>query len=122
VDADVLLESEKGMKFKHTYLTVKAGAKVRLTFRNPDDMQHNFVLTSGKRGDKVGKAAGELGLKGLAMDYIPEMDEVLVHTRLVEPETDDVIYFEAPSKPGFYEYVCTVPGHYMQMRGVLKVE
>ncbi|MEM9258792.1 MAG: plastocyanin/azurin family copper-binding protein, partial [Bacteroidota bacterium] len=122
VDADILLESEKGMKFKQTYLTVKAGAKVRLTFRNPDDMQHNFVLTSGKYGDKVGEAAGELGLKGLAMNYIPEMKEVLYHTRLVEPETDEAIYFEAPSKPGLYEFVCTVPGHYQQMRGVLRVE
>ncbi|MEO0733081.1 MAG: auracyanin family protein [Bacteroidota bacterium] len=54
VDADLLLESEKGMRFKQTYLTVQTGAKVRLTFRNPDDMQHNFVLTSGKYGNKVG--------------------------------------------------------------------
>ncbi|MBC6993681.1 plastocyanin/azurin family copper-binding protein [Neolewinella lacunae] len=122
VDTDLLLESAKGMKFKQTYLTVKAGAKVRLTFRNPDDMQHNFVLTSGKKGDKVGQAAGELGLQGLAMNYVPDMEDVLVHTILVEPEMDDVIYFRAPTQPGLYEYVCTVPGHYQQMRGVLKVE
>lgn len=122
VDAELLLESTPGMKFKQTYLTVKAGAKVRLTFRNPDDMQHNFLLTSGKKGNLVGKAADGLGLKGLAEGYIPDMDEVLVHTRLVEPETSDVIFFEAPQKPGLYEYICTVPGHYQSMRGVLKVE
>ncbi|MFK8161586.1 MAG: plastocyanin/azurin family copper-binding protein [Lewinella sp.] len=122
VDEELLLETEHGMKFKQTFITVKAGQNVRLTFRNPDDMQHNFVLTSGKKGNVVGKAADGLGLKGLASDYIPEIDEVLVHTGLIEPEESDVIYFTTPTKPGLYEFVCTVPGHYMTMRGVLQVE
>ena len=121
-DVDMLLETEHGMKYKQNYLTVKAGSKVRFTFRNPDDMQHNFVLTSGKKGDKVGQVAGDMGLKGVAKSHIPDMPEVLVHTSLVEPETEEVIFFEAPAKPGIYEFVCTVPGHYQQMRGVLKVE
>lgn len=122
VDADLLIESALGMKFKQTTLRVKAGQRVRLTFRNPDDMQHNFVLTTGKRGDAVGKAADALGLKGLGMNYVPESDYVLAHTRLVEPETDDVIYFTAPEKPGIYQFVCTVPGHWTVMRGALLVE
>ncbi|NJC25243.1 plastocyanin/azurin family copper-binding protein [Neolewinella antarctica] len=121
VDADILLETIKGMRYKQEVLQVKAGQKVRLTFRNPDDMQHNFVLTSGRKGDAVGEEAATLGLKGLGMSHVPEMDEVLVHTKLVEPETSDVIYFVAPTKPGVYEYVCTVPGHYKIMRGVLRV-
>lgn len=122
VDEDIALETEPGMKYKQTYITVKASAKVRLTFRNPDDMQHNFILTSGKMGNKVGRAAAELGLQGLAKDYVPDMEEVLVHTALVEPEAEDVIYFEAPKEKGLYEFVCTVPGHYQTMRGVLVVE
>lgn len=122
VDAELLIESALGMKFKQTTLRVKAGQRVRLTFRNPDDMQHNFVLTSGKKAKAVGEAAAELGLRGLGMDYVPYTDNVLAHTRLVEPETDDVIYFTAPEKPGIYEYVCTVPGHWMVMRGALLVE
>lgn len=122
VDEELLLETEHGMKFKQTFITVKAGQNVRLTFRNPDDMQHNFILTSGKKGDIVGKAAEGLGLKGLASGYVPEIDEVLVHTGLIEPEESDVIYFTTPTKPGLYEFVCTVPGHYMTMRGVMQVE
>jgi uncharacterized cupredoxin-like copper-binding protein len=122
VDADLLLETEPGMKYKQNYLTVKAGSKVRFTFRNPDDMQHNFVLTSGKKADKVGQVAGTMGLKGVAKGHIPDIPEVLVHTSLVEPDTEEVIYFEAPAQPGIYEFVCTVPGHYQQMRGVLRVE
>lgn len=122
VDEEVLLETVPGMKYKQTFLTVKAGARLRLTFRNPDDMQHNFVLTSGKMGTKVGKAAGEMGLSGVAKNHIPEMEEVLYHSRLVEPEEEEVLYFKAPAKPGLYEFVCTVPGHYQMMRGVLQVE
>lgn len=121
VDAELSLETKHGMRFKQTYLTVNAGQTVRLTFRNPDDMQHNFVLTSGKKGNVVGKAADELGLKGLSSGYIPEIDEVLTHTALVEPGESDVIYFTAPDKPGAYEFVCTVPGHYQIMRGVIHV-
>ncbi|THH41372.1 plastocyanin/azurin family copper-binding protein [Neolewinella litorea] len=121
-DEEIVLESALGMKFKQQYLTAAPGAKIKFTFRNPDDMEHNFVLTSGKMGDRVGLAALDLGLKGPAMDYIPDMPEVLVHTELVAPETEDTIYFTAPTKPGTYEYVCTVPGHYKVMRGVLVVK
>ncbi len=122
VDAELRIETAPGMKFRQTYLTVKAGAKVRLTLANPDDMQHNFVLTAGKLGDRVGQAAGELGISGPARDHIPEIDAVLYHTQLVEPSGEDTIYFTAPTRKGVYEYVCTVPGHYLMMRGVLVVE
>ncbi|NJB85476.1 azurin/glucose/arabinose dehydrogenase [Lewinella marina] len=121
-DEEIVLESALGMKFKQQYLTARPGARIKFTFRNPDDMEHNFVLTSGKMGDRVGQAALALGLQGAAMDYIPDIPEVLVHTELVAPETEDTIYFTAPTKPGTYEYVCTVPGHYQVMRGVLVVK
>ncbi|CAH1000384.1 hypothetical protein LEM8419_01537 [Neolewinella maritima] len=120
-DEHITLESALGMRFKQQYLTTTPGAKIKFTFRNPDDMEHNFVLTSGKMGDRVGLAAADLGLRGAATAYIPDMPEVLVHTELVAPETEDTIYFTAPSKPGTYEYICTVPGHYMVMRGILVV-
>ena len=120
-DEEITLESALGMRFKQQYLETTPGAKIKFTFRNPDDMEHNFVLTSGKYGDRVGLAAADLGLQGPAMDYVPELDEVLVHTELVAPETEDTIYFTAPTKPGTYEYVCTVPGHYKVMRGILVV-
>ena len=120
-DEEITLESALGMRYKQQYLETTPGAKIKFTFYNPDDMEHNFVLTSGKRGDRVGLAAADLGLQGPAMDYVPEMPEVLVHTKLVAPETEDTIYFTAPTKPGTYEYVCTVPGHYKVMRGILVV-
>ena len=121
-DQEILLESALGMRFKQQVLNTTAGARVKFTFRNPDDMEHNFVLTGGKLGDRVGEAAADMGLSGQANDYIPDLDAVLVHTELVAPETEDTIYFTAPTKPGTYEFVCTVPGHYKVMRGVLIVK
>jgi len=85
-------------------------------------MQHNFILTAPYQWKKVGEAAGRMGLSGVAKGYVPDMAEVIVHTKLVEPETGDVIYFRAPAKKGTYSYICTVPGHYMSMRGTLRVE
>lgn len=120
-DEEIVLESALGMKYKQQVLNASPGSKVKFTFQNPDDMEHNFVLTSGKMGDKVGMAAADMGLAGAANDYIPDMPEVLVHTALVNPDTDQTIYFTAPTKPGAYEYVCTVPGHYTVMRGILIV-
>ncbi len=121
-DQEMLLESALGMKYKQQVLNTTTGARIKFTFQNPDDMEHNFVLTSGKMGDKVGEAALALGLSGATKDYIPDIPEVLVHTELVAPETEDTIYFTAPTQPGVYEYVCTVPGHYKVMRGVLIVK
>ena len=121
-DQEILLESALGMRFKQQVLNTTAGARIKFTFRNPDDMEHNFVLTAGKLGDRVGEAAADMGLSGQAKDYIPDLDAVVVHTELVAPETEDTIYFTAPTKPGTYEFVCTVPGHYKVMRGVLIVK
>lgn len=33
----------------------------------------------------------------------------------------EVLEFNAPDKPADYEFVCTFPGHYMLMRGIMKV-
>ena len=31
------------------------------------------------------------------------------------------IKVQAPSKPGMYQFVCTFPGHYAMMRGIMVV-
>jgi len=44
-----------------------------------------------------------------------------VHTAVLEPGATDRIFFEAPSQPGDYEYICSFPGHSALMRGILRV-
>ncbi|MBF9252833.1 ThuA domain-containing protein [Pontibacter sp. 172403-2] len=111
------------MKFNKESFTVKAGQMVELVLENPDFMQHNWVL--GKIGtmEKVGAAADKLARdpKGAEKNYVPRIPEVLAATELVNPESSTIIRFRAPDKVGDYPYVCTFPGHWRIMNGVMKV-
>jgi azurin len=120
-DRTVVIGTKPGLKFDLGTITVRAGAKVKLTFRNNDDMLHNFVITRPGAGDKVGAAALALGLDGERQSFVPFLPEVLFHTALLHPKESDTIYFTAPEKAGDYMYVCTYPGHYLVMRGIFKV-
>ncbi len=120
-DKKLVIGTKPGLKFEVEEITVKAGSRVQLTFSNTDDMQHNFVLVAPGKGDIVGKMALDLGLKGPEKNYVPETPFVLAYTKLLQPSSGETIYFTAPLKPGNYPYVCTYPGHYLVMRGVMKV-
>jgi azurin len=121
-DQTILLGTIPGLKFDTEVLTVRAGARVRLVFRNSDDMLHNFVLCAPGKGQEVGVAAMQLGLEGAAKNYVPDTSDVVVHTALTQPGASDTIYFTAPTTPGDYDYICSFPGHAMIMKGIMKVE
>lgn len=112
------------MKFNKASFTVKAGSQVTIDFENPDFMQHNLVI--GKKGtmETIGNAADELARnpKGAEQNYVPKIPEVIIATRLVDPEGRESIVFTAPTEPGDYPFVCTVPGHWRLMNGIMKVE
>lgn len=115
------IQTQPGLKYDKTELRVAARSEVRLKFVNPDDMQHNLVITKMGTSETVGQAALQMGLNGPGNHYIPENSDILFHTSLLEPDSEETIYFVAPEEPGRYEYVCTVPGHATVMRGVLVV-
>jgi azurin len=121
VDQTVSVQGVDGLKFSLATIDVKAGARVKLDFANVSDMLHNFVVVRPGTGTKVGEAALRLGLDGAKMDYVPRTDDVLYHTALLEPQKSETIYFQAPSAPGEYSYVCTFPGHYLTMQGTMRV-
>jgi azurin len=121
-DKTILLGTLPGLKFDTTLLTVKAGSRVRLVFRNADDMLHNFVLCAPGRGQIVGEAALALGIDGATKNFVPETNDVLYHTALTPPDSTDTIFFTAPTATGDYDYVCTFPGHSVTMKGILRVE
>jgi len=120
-DQSVMLKPVNGLKYDKTNITVKAGAKVKLTFENTDDMPHNVVITAPGSADEVGVAALNMGLSGERMHYVPQSSKVLFYTGLLQPGKTETIYFTAPPAPGNYPFVCTYPGHYLVMRGVIKV-
>lgn len=121
-DQSVEIGTLPGLKYDTESFTVKAGSKVKLVFNNSDDMMHNLLIVQPGKADAVGQMAMELGLEGEEKGYVPDDEAVLFHTNLLQPESSDVIYFTAPSKPGTYPFVCTFPGHYLVMRGVMVVK
>jgi azurin len=54
--------------------------------------------------------------------YIPRTDDVLAYVDIVDPGRDFIIFFRAPAQKGRYPYLCTFPGHWMVMNGVMTVE
>jgi putative membrane-bound dehydrogenase-like protein len=115
---------EHEMKFDQKTFKVGAGQQVTLHFDNPDFMQHNFVLATQGSLEKVGAAADALARdpKGAEQNFVPKMKEVIIATKLVNPEGRETLVFTAPDEPGEYPFICTVPGHWSMMNGIMIVE
>jgi putative membrane-bound dehydrogenase-like protein len=114
---------KEAMKFDLKEFTVKPGQTVEITFENPDAMAHNMVIVKPKMMAKVGQAGDKMmkDKKGLEKNYVPTMPEVLFSTPLVNPGQTYKLTFKAPETVGDYPYVCTFPGHWTLMNGVMKV-
>jgi uncharacterized protein len=112
------------LQFDLKTFKVKAGKTVEIVFENPDAMQHNLVIGKPKSLEKIGKAADKMipDPEGANKNYVPEISEVLFSTSLVNPDQTVRLRFTAPAKPGEYPYVCTFPGHWRIMNGVMVVE
>ncbi|RZM25576.1 MAG: auracyanin family protein [Pedobacter sp.] len=117
----ILLGTKPGLKFDISSFSLKAGTKVKLTFANSDDMLHNFVLTMPGSGNAVGEMVMKMGLEAEKYNFVPATPKVLAHTLLLQPGQSDTIYFTVPKVPGIYPFICTYPGHYMVMKGTIKV-
>jgi azurin len=93
---------------------------VHVTFKNSgtqDVMQHNWALVMP--GKEASVAAAGLA-RAVTTGYVVPGPDVLAYTPMSKPgETVDTT-FTAPA-PGTYPYICTFPGHYILMKGVLTV-
>lgn len=115
------------MSYDVTVINAKSGQKVKITFINQHPtapLQHNIVV--GKIGSKDALIAAANAMmaempKWLAKGFIPEIPEVLHHTKLLNAGDTEVLEFTAGPK-GDYPYLCTFPGHSIIMQGTLKVE
>lgn len=121
VNLIVIRPIEHEMLYDKTQITVEAGKPVVILFENVDAMPHNLVITLPGARAEIGQAAEALGPAGEAKQYIPDSKKVLHHTKLLFPGESEKMQFNAPSQPGNYDYLCTFPGHWMKMYGVMKV-
>ncbi|MEE2907498.1 MAG: PVC-type heme-binding CxxCH protein [Planctomycetota bacterium] len=103
---------------------VTAGTPVRIRLTNYDAMPHNLLVCKPGSMRKVGTRADNMGTgpDAVALNYVPDMDEIMHVLALVEPGETDEILFVAPNRPGRYPYVCTFPGHWPMMNGVMTVK
>ncbi|MEO5997366.1 MAG: PVC-type heme-binding CxxCH protein [Chitinophagaceae bacterium] len=111
------------MLFDKSSFTVPAGKLVSLVFKNSDDMAHNVVITKPGNIEKVGKAAEAMAMlkDGYEKNFVPKIAEVLFATPLVSGGKNFTLDFKAPDKLGEYPFICSFPGHWQTMKGVMKV-
>lgn len=111
------------MRYDTPYFAVEAGRPVQLVLRNEDLMPHNLVVTAPGKLRAVADQAATLSpqVDSQGKQYVPESQDVLVATRMVDPHRQDALTFNAPEEPGEYPYVCTFPNHWMRMYGVMVV-
>ena len=121
-------DSKNPLGYDKTELSVKAGQKVKLTLNNTGSIApqpHNFLLLKPGKLDAVGMLANAMlaDPQGMVKSYIPEAAkaDIVVNTKLVQPNQSETIEFTAPADAGDYPYMCTFPGHWMLMRGVMHV-
>ncbi len=111
------------MIYDKELIAVQAGKPVEFRFSNTDAMPHNFAITNPGALQTVGELAEATGRDADAMqrNYIPESDEILLASRLLQPGENQALSFNVPKTPGVYPYVCTYPGHWRRMYGALYV-
>jgi uncharacterized cupredoxin-like copper-binding protein len=87
--------------FDPNTLIAKAGEEVVLTFENTGTLDHSFVILK----------------EGVDLEHALEEDEEELHEELlleiheIAPGERATETFTAPSNPGDYVFLCTVPGH-----------
>jgi plastocyanin len=110
------------MRFDPAELTVSPGARVQLTFENPDDMPHNVVFCApGTDVEQLVLKMLERPEEAMKNSFLPSDPRVWMKSRLLNPHETQVIEFTAPDKAGSYPYVCSFPGHASSMKGSLRV-
>ena len=111
------------MRYDLETFTVQAGESIEILFENRDGMQHNFLLIEEGRLDEVGAAADLMATSpdGAELSYIPDSPSIIYASTLVDPGQTVRLRFRAPETPGVYPYVCTFPGHWRLMNGVMRV-
>lgn len=111
------------MVYDRKDLYVEAGQSVEILFSNTDVMPHNLLITAPGALQEVGEAAERMAVDPSAYSrhFVPESSKVLQATKLLQPGQSEALRFRAPDGVGDYPYVCTFPGHWRIMNGVLHV-
>jgi len=116
------------MRYTVERFDVKPDQSVKIVFTNPDATDHNLLILKPGCLEEVGMAANEMARdpRNANSDFVPaEKQALILHTApMIGPtrrKQVHVLRFKAPTQPGIYPYVCTFPGHWVVMKGVMVV-
>ena len=121
---EITIAASKNLMFDRDHFTAQPGEVIRLTFKNPDAVPHNWALIEQDSLEEIGLLCNRLisDPDAVANQYIPDTKKVIAYTNIVEPFSEHTIYFRAPNEPGKYPFLCTFPGHWMVMNGWIEVQ
>ena len=102
---------------------VVAGLPVRIVLDNPDAQPHNLLVLKPGSLRAIGREVDVLGAtkEAKARHWVPDSPRILHVMPMVDPGGSGELRFIAPSRPGRYPFVCTYPGHWRMMNGVMTV-
>jgi putative heme-binding domain-containing protein len=111
------------MRFDRSDIYVEAGRPIELVFENADIMPHNLLIGRPGSLQKIGVAAEKMATdpNAFSRQFAPDLPEVVAYTKLLQPRERDAITLQVPSEVGDYPFICTFPGHWRTMNGVLHV-
>ena len=120
----VVNDAISGLKYSKTLIKAKTGEALALKLNNNDAMPHNLVIVAKESAQKVGDASFKMlsDPKAGEKNYAPDLSEVLHVIPVINPGEAHTLHFRTPETPGDYPFICTFPGHWMAMQGILKVE
>ena len=122
---NVAIGSNDAMQFDRQEIRIAADCtQVKLTLRHTgalpaEVMGHNWVLTTTANLETLATAAGKLPASS---DHVPKGDaRVLAASKVVGGGQSTTFTFSTSAlrKGGDYTFFCSVPGHWMMMKGKL---
>src|SRR5215213_3825623 len=70
---NITINAKEGLQFDLARFAVRPGANVRLTFKNADEMTHNFIVTlPGERLNVVKEVQDMPSETALKLGYVPK--------------------------------------------------
>lgn len=111
------------LKFDKNLIVVKAGIMLELVLENVDEMPHNLLIIKPGSLQRVGAEADRLArdVNAAKIHFVPQIADVLFSTKVVELGESFSLTFRVPKEPGDYPFLCTYPGHWRVMNGILRV-
>jgi uncharacterized cupredoxin-like copper-binding protein len=111
------------LSFDVRWFAVEAGKPIQIALVNADAMPHNLIVGRPGSLEALGTAGGAMPMPTdpAVKPFVPDSPQVIAATRLVKEGDTERLALTTPKAPGEYIFVCTFPGHWVRMYGVMLV-